>query len=881
MLRIIENSNAGRAKSYYTAPSMADYYSEGQELAGTWHGKAAARLGLAGTIDKADWDALCDNRQPRTGQTLTARNKANRRLGWDFNWHVPKSVSVLYGLTNDSRILEAFKASVDQTMQDIEADAKTRMRRRGKNEDGLTANLVWGTFVHQTARPIDGIPDPHLHAHCFVANATFTEAENCWKAVQIGDIKRDGQFYESLFHARMARRLAELGLPIERTRHGYEIAGFSKPLLEKFSRRTAQIEARAKEEGIDTAAGKSELGARTRERKQKDLSMPELRREWASRLLADEAETISAIGRNVGLAPSKKRPECAREATALAVEHLFERKAVVPERQVMVEAMKRSYGQGSVEDVRQAVAEQNLIMGEIKGRRMATTASALGDETAMIRFARDGQGSCAPLVRGPHKFQRDWLNSEQRTAVEHVLYSHDRVVIVRGQAGTGKTTLMKEAAEAIEAEGIKVFAFAPSADASRGTLRQEGFADAETVAMLLSSEKLQQAAQSQVLWIDEAGLIGTRTMAQIFAVAYRLNARVILQGDIAQHGSVERGAALRLLQSDAGLAPVELKTIQRQRGQYRDAVRLFSEGRTEEGFKALDRLGWIREIPDAERYSLLAKDYVTSVARGKSTLIVSPTHREADRINDAVRVELRQARLLGREQRHFHILENANLTVAQRRDPLNLSDGDVLEYHQNARGHLKGERITVGTRPLPLSDAERFTAYRVHSLALSPGDTLRITKNGSTLGGRRLNNGSIVQVKGFTQTGDIRLTNGSTIRQDWGHWTYGYVQTSHAAQGRTVDVLLLAQSTDSFPASSREQLYVSVSRARKKATLYTSDKKALLEAVCQSDERLSASELVRDRDHDERAQVVARQAALEPAMIGEHRPRESYVEHDR
>jgi molybdopterin-guanine dinucleotide biosynthesis protein len=60
-----------------------------------------------------------------------------------------------------------------------------------------------------------------------------------------------------------------------------------------------------------------------------------------------------------------------------------------------------------------------------------------------------------------------------------------------GGAGTGKTTLMQQAVAAIEAGGHKVFTFAPSAEASRKVLRDEGFSSATTVAELLVNTKLQ------------------------------------------------------------------------------------------------------------------------------------------------------------------------------------------------------------------------------------------------------------------------------------------------------------------------------------------------------------------------------------------------------
>ena len=143
MLRIIQNSNSAGAKSYYH--STAEYYSEGQELTGYWRGKGAERLGLSGEIDRKEWDALCDNRHPETGKVLTARQRKERRVGYDFNFHVPKSVSVLYGLTRDERILAAFQESVDSTMLDIEAAMKTRVRKSGRDEDRITGNAAWGT----------------------------------------------------------------------------------------------------------------------------------------------------------------------------------------------------------------------------------------------------------------------------------------------------------------------------------------------------------------------------------------------------------------------------------------------------------------------------------------------------------------------------------------------------------------------------------------------------------------------------------------------------------------------------------------------------------------------------------------------------------------
>src|SRR5580658_10108939 len=135
MLRINQNTSAAGAKSYYTKAGMADYYTEGQELAGIWRGMGAARLNLSGKIDHVTWEALCDNRDPVTGKTLTARRKSERRVGYDFNFHVPKSVSLLHAVTGDERIVDAFGSAVNETMAEMEAEMKARVRRDGGNKD--------------------------------------------------------------------------------------------------------------------------------------------------------------------------------------------------------------------------------------------------------------------------------------------------------------------------------------------------------------------------------------------------------------------------------------------------------------------------------------------------------------------------------------------------------------------------------------------------------------------------------------------------------------------------------------------------------------------------------------------------------------------------
>src|SRR5207248_2849486 len=199
MLRIIQQASAKDAKRYYAS---ADYYSEGQEIVGAWGGIGAQQLGLDGIVDQPSFDRLCDNLDPATGRPLTVRTLSDRTVGYDFTFSVPKSVSLLYALSGDRDILDAFRSAVDETMRDVEAEMKTRVRKGGKDTDRATGNMVWAEFIHTTSRPVDGIPDPQLHAHVFAFNATWDSEERHWKAGQFRGLKADAPYFQAGFRVR-------------------------------------------------------------------------------------------------------------------------------------------------------------------------------------------------------------------------------------------------------------------------------------------------------------------------------------------------------------------------------------------------------------------------------------------------------------------------------------------------------------------------------------------------------------------------------------------------------------------------------------------------------------------------------------------------------
>jgi conjugative relaxase-like TrwC/TraI family protein len=846
MIRVTQQNSGAAAKRYY---ATADYYSEGQEIVGSWGGKGASRLGLEGTVDKSSFERLCDNLDPRTGKPLTVLTFTERRVGYDFTFSVPKSVTLLYAMFGDEGIMTAFREAVAETMRDIEVEMKTRVRLDGKDEDRVTGNMVFAEFIHTTSRPVDGVPDPQLHAHVFVFNTTWDEEEHRWKAGQFGDLKRDCPYFQAAFRVRLANRLQDLGFGVVRKRDDFEIAGIPADMLKRFSRRTALIEKTAVDRGITDPVQKNELGAETREKKAPDISWQNLRKEWNERLSDTERNALAVIHRREKLAARQEHNE--QLAVDFALEHSFVREAVLPERKLLTEALKRGLGSVTVEDVNHELRERPLIRSAVADREMATTKEMLALESRLIDFARDGRGRCRPLGDPERPCSRGWFNEGQKAAVRHVLGSRDRVMIIRGVAGTGKTTLEQEIGEALAEVGRPVVALAQSAKASREVLREEaGFAAADTVARFLKDDQMQQSARGGVILVDEAGQLGTRDMLRVFEVAGAVGARVLLVGDRKQNRSVTAGEPLKLLEETAGLHVAEVTQILRQQGDYKKAAKALSEGRTAAGFNQLDKLGWIKEVPDEDRYKQLADAYLAAVAekkrdgRPKSALIVAMTHAEADHCTAAVRAGLKARGKLG-EERIVNGWVPAHLTDAQKTDITQYDPGDLIQFHQNARGFKKGTRLIVRDPiKVPTQLANRFELYRPKQFALAVGDRIRITAGGKTKDGEhRLSNGSLFTIQGFTKRGDIIVDHGWVIGRDFGHLTYGVAITSHASQGVTVDKVFVGLSSESFPATCQRTAYVAVTRGKEQAQIFTDDRTAMLKAVNRPDEPMSATEL--------------------------------------
>jgi len=877
--------NLGDAKKYFKEHlAVGDYYAEGQTIPGQWFGQGAVDLGLNGITTSDEFARLCENLHPQTGERLTLRQKttrtemnadgkehetANRRVFYDFTFSPPKSVSIAALVGDDTRIVEAHEQAVTLAMNQLQTFAATRVRKDGQCTDRHTGNLVAAMFRHDTSRALD----PHLHTHCIVFNATFDSVEQQWKALQNHEMFAAQKFVENVYYHELTRELVKFGCQIENKPRGdFEIKGIAPELIEKFSKRHREIDQKTREllarepEKADgnIAAIRENIAHKERPRKIRDIGLEKLHPLWDRQMTAVEKESLNhlTVAKSSTLVSGEN---VCKQAVTWAEQHLFERRSIVHEHEVWRHALERARGQDvSLTDL-QAVTHQRGYVRFKDHPGKVSTREHLLREWEIIETARTGAGECHPLVREPKPFNPR-LDEEQQAALAALLSNRNRVSVFRGGAGTGKSFVLRELVGQICDSGRGVVVLAPQRQQVLD-MECDGFPSPMTVASFLQKKELKAGS---VVIVDEAGQIGGKTMLELLRLVSERNARLVLSGDTRQHGAVEAGDALRVIEKHSGVRPVELTNIRRQNPalaksieerqhirEYRQAVEAARAGRFQESFERLDKLKTIESCTPADKHEKLTARYLELVKDHQSTVIVSQSWNEIHQVNDAIRAALKQDKLIDEAENMVTAFQPVDMTNAQKRDVRSYASETVLVFNRDVRGFKAGEsaklkkiadtHLLVATDTcevsIPFKHLDKLTACQCQEMALASGDRLQLKANGRSVENRKLVNGELVTVKTVHSDGRIALMDGRVLDKNFRQFVRGYAITSYASQGKSVDHVLFSDSL-AKAATSQQQWYVTISRGKKGIHIFTSDKEQLRENITRSADRPSVMDLL-------------------------------------
>jgi ATP-dependent exoDNAse (exonuclease V) alpha subunit len=344
--------------------------------------------------------------------------------------------------------------------------------------------------------------------------------------------------------------------------------------------------------------------------------------------------------------------------------------------------------------------------------------------------------------------------------------------------------------------------------------------------------------------VDESSLASTRQVNE-FLRGLEERDRVIFVGDTRQHQGVEAGRPFQQLQ-EAGMQTAHLGEIIRQKDPaLKQVVEQLAHGQVWEGIENLSRQGRIHEITRREeRLEAIAKAYAEQPDR---TLVVSPDNRSRQEINERIHRQLQSdGRVAHQEHRMAVLVPRQEMTGADRQWAAQYEPGDIVRYTRgsNAVGVQSGEyvHVTGVDREQNLLTVERdnsqhltYDPRRLHGVSVyreaerdfSAGDRVQFTApyREEHIANRQLGTVERTDSDGNLQ---VRLDSGQQVQfnaRQHPHVDYGYAVTSHSSQGATADRVLVHVDTE----QAHEQLinsrlaYVSVSRGRYDAQIYTND----------------------------------------------------------
>ena len=704
-----------------TAAATAAYYTRylteaDGELPGRWVGRQAGLLGLGGEVTTDELQALLEGRDPIIGtglgnpfvdRTLKSGKVVRAVAGFDATLSAPKSLSVWWALTGDEGLADCHDVAVRAVVEFIERyGSTTRIRSNGRRLHPDSQGLTAAVFRQTTSR----LDDPQLHSHVVISSKVQT-ADGRWLALDARVLKGYqralGGLYQSVLRAELTRRYRVAFDDLDKGQA--EIAGIPDGLLEQFSKRTAQVDAALQtklaefwaREGRDPTP--KERGALGRQAAQDTRGhktgngVPDLRSRWLHEAAA------------VGVTPESLR----NSIRAAALAQPPERQRVIAED--IIDAVTERRSAWHRLDVLQAICDTTRPHPDITGTRWAgvldrttdtvlehcinldpaeshtrhrvsdgrsvwiepsarhhTSSEVLAQEEHIVSWGIDAQlnpptSSTTIDAGGLDVMQADAAGS---------VAGHDRLAIVVGPAGAGKTTMLRAAVCDLARHGRPVFGLAPTAKAAR-VLETETGMTADTVAKLLHEwhrpdrppNPTWRLGAGTTVIIDEAGMLNTGDLYRMTRLADQQHWRLALIGDPYQLQAVGRGGMFAELCATS--RTTELEQIHRFRNAWEAAASLKLRHGDPTGLDAYLDHDRVFAAPFAEHLDNIAHAWAGSHQRGEYLAVTTTTNDHVDAINHAVQDHRNRIGQLGHERLHL--------------DDVSLCVGDVITTRRNER----------------------------------------------------------------------------------------------------------------------------------------------------------------------------------------------------
>jgi conjugative relaxase-like TrwC/TraI family protein len=820
---------------YYTekvAEGAEDYYSGEGEAEGVWIGQAAAQFDLEGKVEPDQLTAMLTGRNPVTKEPLGLKSAPGREPvpGFDLTFSAPKSVSLTWALGGhpvSGQVMEAHRAAVEAALSYMERSACWARRGRGGATFVPGNGFLAAAYVHRSSRA----GDPQLHTHVLIANATLGP-DGRWSRLYHPAIYEHARTASYLYAAHLRHELTmRLGVEWDPVVSGLaDILGFSKDELRAFSTRRAEILAAAGEGASAKAMRVAAL--ETRKAKDRDLTDESMREGWRVR-----GEEIGLTRDRIADCIGHERP-----GTSVLTTRQVERSVTANvshfDRRDAIRAVADNLPHGAPAYEVERLADEFLASGSViriaetpRGPRFTTERiwqlerRALAAADAMA--ADFGHALADPIVVSRVLATRSTIKADQLAMVERLTRGGEGLVVVVGEAGTGKSFATVAAAEAWAGSGIPLRVAAPTWRAAN-VLGSEGLR-ATSVALLLAELDREVEAgrdplrRDSVLLIDEAGMVDSANLARLIDHAQEADAKLVLIGDPAQLGEIEAGGLFSSIVTRTD--PVVLdQVIRHEHDLDREGARRIREGRGAEAIEGYRSEERVVVSPDPEvRREEMVRDWWRSYQDGEDALMIAKRNAEVVRLNAVAREVMKAEGRLG--ERAIQVGE---------------------------------ARFAVGDQVITRVNDHRDRIYNRERWRVESVDpeARRVGMVGVDASGRRA-------VVDADYLGRVNPGDGSPALQ------HAYAATTYQAQGSTVDRAYVMVD----PSMDRQEMYVAASRSKGETWFYATPEVDLERAeyapVVPGREGLDHIGAAAERDG---AQVSAHDLALRTKLEGRSSP---------
>jgi conjugative relaxase-like TrwC/TraI family protein len=678
-LSVGEFVTEGESKTEASDPveNLLKYYTD-QPI--TWQGATAEKLGLkvGETVTRDQFAALLENLNPTTKERLTARTNKNRRLYFDITSSAPKSVSVMAITVGDTRLIKAHEEATREALKEMEYYVQTRVRTDGQNTIRKTGNFLAASVTHTTSRA----NDPQLHSHNLIFNVTWDETEGKFKALEAYEIYNNLEFFTENYRNHLAKKVRELGYEIEKAKHGWELKGVSKEICTTFSKRSASMKEAIKARELSTGRGISQrevaiIAEQTRAAKSKNLSLKDAIDLQRNQLSKENLRSLENLLHFAKLEEKEQQDFKAqfpnydkvrtepnsteKEAVAFALAHIFERQSIANKNEIISLAYQSNYGETYKENLIKVLEETEGLVWD-KDKQKVGTIAGLAQEFFITSYINNQKDKCEPIKIDDDPHSMDHLRLDQIYALSDIYSNPDKIMILEGGAGSGKSHILKHLTLRLKEKNISVTATAPTTGATQNLVKDIGV-DASTIQKILHKpSQYENTLKDGYLIVDEAGLLSLKQMEALFMVADKFNTRILLVGDIRQHHGVEAGDALRLIKTYSNITVASLTEIERQKApEYRNSVREIQNGNIKKAWGHFEKMGVIhskddylkslgkdidiRKLEQKLDYDKIYKTYLEKLDQKKSVLIVTPTRSEIETLTAGIREKLSETQL--------------------------------------------------------------------------------------------------------------------------------------------------------------------------------------------------------------------------------------------